>query len=163
MRRPLAASLIAFALAGAGRLFGEDIYKWTDPQGQLHYSNRGGTPSDDSNSGGSGEQGWESVLERQKRGEDVQEKADVAINSIELQLIRKRRDRTQAQEMLEATQAAIVRAQASAPGQLPMLKAREATQISELRKIDAEIGSMELSIAKLRALKTADKEQRSGR
>ena len=42
-----------------------------------------------------------------------------------------------------------------------MLRAREAMQIADLRKVDGEIASMEASVAKLRALKTAEQEQRS--
>jgi hypothetical protein len=162
--KPFAASLIALALAGAGRVYPEDVYKWTDEQGHLHYSNRGGTSSPESSATTErADQGWESVLEKQPGGQDLQEKAEAAINNLELQVIRKKRDRGQAQEVLEATQANIVRAQASSSAELPMLKAREATQITDLRKLDAEISAKEMAIAKIRALKAAEKEQRSGR
>jgi Domain of unknown function (DUF4124) len=160
--KSFAALLIALALVGA--TYAEDIYRWTDERGHLHYSNRGGTSSEDSSSATEpANQGWESVLEKQRSAEDFQEKAEAAINNLELQVIRKKRDRDHAQESLEATQANIVRAQASSATELPSLKAREATQITDLRKLDAEIGSMETGIAKIRALKTAEKEQRTGR
>ena len=164
MVKSLVASAAVLTVVWASRSSAADIYKWTDEQGRVHYSNHGGSPSGDTSSpSDSTEQGWESVLEKQHGGEELQEKAEAAINGIELQLIRKKRDRGQAQEALEGTQASIVRAQASSSAELPTLKAREATQISELRKLDMEINSMEMSIAKIRALKAAEKEQRSGR
>jgi hypothetical protein len=155
----------AVTLTGATPGLAEDIFKWTDEQGRTHYSNRGGTPADDSSprDGASGEQGWESVLEKQKGTENFQEKAEAAINSLQLQVTRKKRDRTLAQEQLEATQASIVRAQSTNTAELPALRAREATQITNLRRIELEINSMELNGAKLRALKAAENEQRSGR
>jgi uncharacterized protein DUF4124 len=161
--KSFAALLIGLALAGA--VDAEDVYKWTDDQGHLHYSNRGSTPSGDSSSDTApANQGWESVLEKQRSAEDFQEKAEAAINNLELQVIRKKRDRDHAQEALEATQASIVRAGTSSSAtELPMLKAREATQITDLRRLDAEISSMETGMAKIRALKAAEKEQRSGR
>jgi hypothetical protein len=103
------------------------------------------------------------VLEKQKGSENFQEKAEAAINSLQLQVTRKKRDRTLAQEQLEATQASIVRAQSTNTAELPALRAREATQITNLRRIESEINSMELNGAKLRALKAAENEQRSGR
>ena len=169
MRKAVAGLVLgAVALAGGTRALPEDIYKWTDQQGRVHYSNRGGTPSNESSSGGDGDsadQGWESVLEKQQGlgSENLQDKAEAAINSLELQVIRKKRDRGQAQEVLEAIQASIVRAQSSNGPDLPMLRAREATQIGNLRRIEAEINSMELNAAKIRALKAAEKEQRSAR
>jgi hypothetical protein len=159
-----AALLIALALAGAGRVYAEEIHRWTDDQGHLHYSNRGATSSPESSAAAEhADQGWESVLEKQRGGEDLQEKAEAAINNLELQVIRKKRDRDHAQEVLEATQANVVRAEALRATDLPTLKAREATQITDLRKLGAEISAMEVAIAKLRALKAAEKEQRSGR
>ncbi len=163
MVKSVAALPLALALACGAHA--QDIYKWTDQQGHVHYSNRGGTLSGDSSSETPpANQGWESVLEKQRSAENFQEKAEAAINNLELQVIRKKRDRNRAQEALEATQANIVRAGASSTaGELPMLKAREATQITDLRKLDAEISSMEAGIAKIRALKAAEKEQQSGR
>jgi hypothetical protein len=164
MARALAALAIVLGLATASRGHAGDIYQWTDEQGRVHYSNHGGTsPGDSSAPSEPADQGWESVLEKRQGREDFQEKAEAAINSLELQMIRKKRDRGQAQEALEATQANIVRAQASTAADLPMLKAREATQITNLRKLDAEIGAIEMGIAKIRALKAAEKEQRSSR
>jgi uncharacterized protein DUF4124 len=140
------------------------MYKWTDEQGHLHYSNRGGTSSPESPAAAErADQGWESVLEKQRGGEDLQEKAEAAINNLELQLIRKKRERDHAREALEATQANVVRAEVSRATELPTLKAREATQITDLRKLDAEISATEVAIAKIRALKAAEKEQRSVR
>jgi hypothetical protein len=155
----------ALALGSVGLAHAQDIYKWTDNQGQTHYSNHGGTPGGDSTGAGagsgSGEQGWESVLEKQKGTSNFQDKAEAVINDLQLQLIRKKRDRAQAQEALETTQASIVRSQSSGGVDLPMLRAREATQITDLRKLAGEIAAMEMSVAKLRALKTAEQEQRS--
>ena len=59
------------------------------------------------------------------------------------------------------TQASIVRSQSAGGADVPMLRAREATQITDLRRLNAEINAMEVSVAKLRALKTAEQEQRS--
>jgi len=155
----------ALLLYSAGVASPQDIYKWTDSQGQTHYSNHGGTPGNDSaaapRESGTGEQGWESVLEKQKGTGNFQDKAEAVINDLQLQLIRKKRDRAQAREALETTQASIVRSQSTGGADVPMLRAREATQITDLRKLDAEIAAMEASVAKLRALKTAEQEQRS--
>jgi len=155
----------AVALIGVAQALAEQIYKWTDEQGRMHYSNRGGTPSGDASAaeGGSTEQGWESVLEKQQGTADFQAKAEAAINSLQLQVTRKKRDRALAQEQLEQIQASIVRAQSANAPDLPMLRAREATQITNLRRIESEINSMDLSAAKMRALKAAESEQRSGR
>jgi hypothetical protein len=157
------AGIGALALGSAALARAQDIYKWTDNQGRTHYSNHGGTAGDDSAAAGSGssEQGWESVLEKQKGTGNFQEKAEAVINDLQLQLIRKKRDRAHAQETLEITQASIGRSQSAGGADVPMLRAREATQITDLRKLDAEIAAMEASVAKLRALKTAEQEQRS--
>jgi Domain of unknown function (DUF4124) len=156
---------VPLVLAIVGPAYAQDIYKWTDDQGHVHYSNRGGAlPDDSSSETPPANQGWESILEKQRNAEDFQEKAEAAINNLQLQITRKRRDRDHAQETLEATQANIVRASVPPPApELPTLKAREATQITDLRKLDAEISSMEAGIAKIRALKAAEKEQRSGK
>ena len=156
---------VPLALVLAGRAYAQDIYKWMDDQGHVHYSNRGGTLPDDSSSEvPPANQGWESVLEKQRGAEDFQDKAEAAINNLQLQITRKKRDRDHAQEALEATQASIVRASVRPPApELPTLKAREATQITDLRKLDVEISAMEAGIAKIRALKAAEKEQRSGK
>jgi hypothetical protein len=162
--RGLAATLIgALALGSAGLGEAQNIYKWTDDQGRTHYSNHGSSTGNDSAGVGSdtGEQGWESVLEKQKGNANFQEKAEAAINDLQLQMIRKKRDRAQAQEALEATQASIVRSQAAGGADVPMLRAREATQTNDLRRIDAEIAAMGASAAKLRALKAVEQEQRS--
>jgi hypothetical protein len=153
----------ALALGTVGLAHAQDIYKWTDNQGQTHYSNHGGAAGESSpgTGSGSGERGWESVLEKQKGAGNFQDKAEAVINDLQLQLIRKKRDRAQAQEALEATQAAIVRSQSAGGADVPMLRAREATQIAGLRKLDGEMAAMETSVAKLRALKTAEQEQRS--
>jgi len=166
MGRVLAAALIVMAvLASASRALAEDIYKWTDEQGRTHYSNRGASSGNDSSAALAepGGQGWESILEKHQGTADFQEKSEAAINSLELQMMRRKRDRTQAQEQLEATQAGIVRASSTNPTDLPNLRAREATQITELRRIDAEIMTMEMNIARIRAFRTADKDQRSTR
>ena len=166
MIKPAAALLLVVSLGSgvAGFAAAQSIYEWKDDQGRPHYSNRGGAgPGESGTPSGSegGERGWESVLERKQGDSDFQEKAEAAINSMELQVTRKKRERVHAQEELEATQANIVRAQGSSPVNVPILKAREATQITELRKTDVEIGLLEMRIAKLRALKEAEKEQRS--
>ena len=140
-----------------------DIYEWTDDQGHPHYSNRGGTGGSEAGSGGDVDEGWESALERKQGGEDLQGKAEAAINSLELQVTRRKRDRERAQEDLEATQANIVRAQGSKPADVPALRAREATQLTDLRKIDLDLSALDLRIARLRALKAASQEQKSAR
>jgi uncharacterized protein DUF4124 len=164
MKSPRAVTVaLALSFAGAGMaqlLSAEDIYKWTDDQGRVHYSNRGSGASADSASGetSSGGQGWESVLERQKGTEDFQEKADATINNLELKMTRKKRERTRALDELQATQAEITRATNPRPTDLPALKEREATQIGELRKLDFELGAMQTDIAKIRAMKAVEKE-----
>ena len=163
VRIVVTAWIAALALGSAALAHAQDIYKWTDNQGRSHYSNHGGSPGDSSTGAGSdsGEQGWESVLEKQKGTGNFQEKAEAVINDLQLQLIRKKRDRAQAQEALETTQTSIVRSQSAGGADVPMLRAREATQITDLRRLNAEINAMEVSVAKLRALKTAEQEQRS--
>lgn len=164
MIKPAAALLLVASLGSGMARFAaaQSIYEWKDEQGRPHYSNRGGTGGSGTPSGSEGgEQGWESVLERKQGDGDFQEKAEAAINSMELQVTRKKRERLRAQEELEATQANIVRALRSNSADVPVLKAREATQITALRKTDLEIGLLEMRIAKLRALKKAEKDQRS--
>jgi Domain of unknown function (DUF4124) len=164
--KPAAALLLVASLGSGVARFAaaQSIYEWKDEQGSPHYSNRGGmSPGESGTPSGSegGERGWESVLERKRGDGDFQGKAEAAINSMELQVTRKKRERLRAQEELEATQANIVRALRSSPADVPILKAREATQITALRKTDLEIGLLEMRVAKLRALKEAEKEQRS--
>lgn len=138
------ATAVAFALVFSARasssVDAEDIYKWTDAQGRVHYSNRGTGASADSGSGEAsvGGEGWESVLERQKGAEDFQQRADAAINGLELQDTRRKRDRSRAQEELDATQREIIRASRDDPGSVPVLKARETTQLG---KFSGSIGS----------------------
>lgn len=162
----LGAVIVTFALTVAyvRAASAEDVYTWTDEQGHTHYSNRGGVPSSDaaaSPGSNGGEAGWESVLERKQGGADLQEKAEAAINSLELERVRKKRDREHAREDLEAVQANLARAQWANPSEVPTLRAREASKITELRRIDMEIGLLQQRIAKLRALKSVEKEQRS--
>jgi uncharacterized protein DUF4124 len=164
------AIVAGLALVAAERALADEIYKWTDESGQVHYSNRSAATSQSESSVNDtvrepegGEQGWESVLERQKGGADLSEKAEAAINSLELEKIRKKRDRGHAQEELEATQAAIVRAGPPQSPEVASLRAREATQLTDLRQIDLDLSSIDARIAKLRALKAVDREQRSHR
>jgi hypothetical protein len=159
----VAALIGALALGSTGLGEAQDIYTWKDDQGRTHYSNQGGSTGGDSSGtgSGSGEQGWESVLEKQKGTADFQEKAEAAINDLQLQMIRKKRERAQAQEALEATQTSIARSQPVGGADVAMLRAREVTQTNDLRRIDADIAAMGANTAKLRALKAAAQEQRS--
>lgn len=141
----------------------EDIYKWTDEQGRVHYSNRGGQSSPSlPEEPSSTDEGWESTLERKRGTEEFAAAADSAINSLQARMIKKKRDRSRAQTDLEATQAEIVRAQSTNPNGVPELRVREANQLNELRKIDAETSAIEIQIGKVRLLKAMGKEQ-SGR
>jgi len=157
---PLAAGAV---LLLAGATLAGDIYKWTDEQGRVHYSNRDSAAKNDNappDDGGGGGQGWESVLEKQQGREDFQDKSEAAINSLEVQVLRRKRERGDAQAELEATQTSIGRAM---PGDLPALRAREASQIGNLRRIDVEIMTIESNIARIRAMRSADRDQRSTR
>lgn len=167
--RPVTKPAVVFLIAsiGAGAASpaaAQGIVRWLDAQGRPHYSNRGGAGASDSGgvSGAQGgEQGWESVLERREGEAELGERAEAAINSLELQVTRKNRERAHAEEDLETTRAGIVRALASRSPELPTLKAREATEITALRKLDLEIGLLKLRIAKLRALKEAERQRRT--
>jgi hypothetical protein len=134
----------------------EEITKWTDAQGRVHYSNRGGpagaeTRHEDSSSG---ERGWESVLERNRGAREVGERAETAINSLLLQVTRKKRERARALGELEVTQTEIARSDArTAPVDLPALRDRELAQATAVQKIDLEIAALHMQIAKLRAVK----------
>lgn len=156
--RSIPAIVLVIALGGAPALAG-DIYKWTDDQGRVHYSNRGGGKEPEANDAvsgpSSGDEGWESLLERKRGGEQLTEAADNAINSLQARMVKRRREREQAQAELEATQAAIVRAQATGAPELPELRAREVSQIVAVRKIEAEMSGIDTEIAKLRAIKAA--------
>ncbi len=149
---------LAILLAPAARA--EDIYKWTDEQGRVHYSNRGGeAPQVEPLEGSGSEEGWESALERKQGTDEFYAAADSAINSLQARLIRRKRDRGHAQEALEATQAEILRAQTFNPNAVPELRAHEVTQLADVRKIDAEIAVIEARIARVRALKAFGKSQ----
>ena len=155
---PLAAGAV---LLVAGATLAGDIYKWTDEQGRVHYSNRdAGSKNDNAAPDDGGGQGWESVLEKQQGRQDFQDQSEAAINSLEMQVLRRKRERSDAQAELEATQTSIGRAM---PGDLPALRAREATQIGNLRRIDVDIMTIESNIARLRAMRSADRDQRSTR
>ena len=110
---------------GGARAHPEDIYRWTDEQGnpllesRRHLVARIGSAPPES---GTREQGWESVLEKHTGDGDFQDKAEAVINDLQLQLIRKKRDRDQAREALETTQASIVRAQSAGATDVPMLE-----------------------------------------
>lgn len=142
----------------------EGIYTWTDERGGVHYSNRGALSGDAVPRPGAdgGEAGWESVLERKQGGPEAAAQAEAAINSMQVARLRKKREREHAREELEATQARITRAQSLSPAELPALKAREAAQAAELRRLDTELGLLDQGIAQLRARKSAEaaKDQR---
>jgi Domain of unknown function (DUF4124) len=163
MARPLVVPLV-FGIVSlcTGVTLGGDIYKWTDEQGRVHFSNRGESTANDNTPAQSdgGGQGWESVLEKQQGHPDFQAQSEAAINSLEMQVGRRKRERMEAQEQLEATQTSIGRA---TPTELPALRAREAMQISNLRRIDMEIMTMQTNIARIRAMRSADQDQRSAR
>jgi hypothetical protein len=145
---------------GARGVSADDIYKWTDEQGRVHYSNRGGSSApEDVPPEPSGEEGWESALERKRGTDEFNAAADSAINSLQARMIRTKRERGRAQQALESIQAEIVRAQGVDPNSVPELRAREVTQLGEIRKIDAEIAAVELQVAKLRAAKAVGREQ----
>jgi len=158
--------VLALLFAGAELARAGDIYRWTDAGGRMHFSNRGADATDEpaaTPSYDSGDEGWESVIERQQGSASFQEKVEASINSLELQLVRKKRERNHAKDELDATQAGIVRAQPVESPDLPALRAREATEIANLQKIDVELGRLRSAIAKMRAMKTADRDQRSAR
>lgn len=149
---------LAFIGTGTATVSAEDIYKWTDGQGRVHYSNKGTESPTDSGSNGSalGGEGWESVLERQQGAENRQQQADAAINALELQRTRKRRDMSQLLDDLQATQAEISRAKD--PDSMPALKAREETQTAEARRLAGELGAIEQDLVKLRTIKAGGKD-----
>lgn len=152
-RLPLAAALAAALALPAGA---DEITRWTDEKGRVHYSNRGGPPGAETRheESSSGERGWESVLERNRGAREIGERAESAINSLLLQVTRKKRERARAFGELESTRAEIARADArTAPVDLPALRERELAQATAVQKIDLEIAALQMQIAKLRAVK----------
>jgi hypothetical protein len=160
----VALCIASFGPVAAVSAAAQGIVRSQDAQGHPYYSNRSGDGASQSAPAPrveGDEQGWESVLERRQGQADAEERAEAAINSLELQVTRKKREREHAQEELEATQADLVRALQARSSELPTLKARETTQATALRKIDIELGLMKLQIAKLRALKEAERQRQS--
>lgn len=155
--------VLALALFLVPAVRAEDIYKWTDDQGRVHYSNRGGGEGQSQPSDAPlGDEGWESALERKRGTEEFTAAADSAINSLQARMIRRKRERSRAQEALDATQADILRSQTSNPSAVPELRLRESKQIAEVRRLEAEISAIETQIARLRTMKAIGKEQANG-
>ncbi|MGH7899951.1 MAG: DUF4124 domain-containing protein [Candidatus Binatia bacterium] len=139
----------SFAGAGIAAVGAEEFYKWTDAEGRVHYSNRGSTAEPAMRPDG---EGWESVLEQRGEAGEFRERADAVINGLQLRMTRKHRDRDRAEADLLATQTEIQRTTGASP-ELATLRSREARQIAELRKLDVELGEIEIGIARARALK----------
>ncbi|MEA2627173.1 MAG: hypothetical protein QOD06_3218 [Candidatus Binatota bacterium] len=160
MRRAPALLALAIALATAAHLRADEIFKWTDRDGKVHFSNR--APQDATEhekrempSTVEPGEGWESTLERKQGAEKLVGAADRAINSLQAQIIRQRRERTRIEPELRDTQAAIVRARQANPPAEADLRVREAAQLRRIGEIDAAIAQAEAQIDKLRVMKAA--------
>ena len=174
MKSPLAAAkAVGLILLGTGLpsfVAAGDFYKWTDDEGQVHYSNRSGSSPQPPKSGsGAGGGDSESGLEAEKGSGAFQQKVDAAINTLELKLARKQREWNRAQEALQATQAELSTQTEAAQKKGPLLDAsdltplhaREAAQAAEVSRLDAELSAIRADIAKIRAMKAVDKSSSS--
>lgn len=161
-RRLIAVRLLILAILLAAPGFAlDDVYKWTDEQGRTHYSNRGGKQADEDDQAlppSNGEEGWESVLERKKGADDIATAAETQINSLQLKLIRRKRERDRMRGDLQNVQADIGRAQSTNAAALPELRSREQSLLFDLRKAEVEIAEIDTQIAKLKVLKAAGPE-----
>jgi hypothetical protein len=160
VRRAAALSALTIALAAATPVPADEIYKWTDRNGKVHFSNR--APQDATEhekrempSTVEPGEGWESTLERKQGAEKLVGAADRAINSLQAQIIRQRRERTRLEPDLGQTQAAIVRARQTNPPAEADLRVREAAQLRRIAEIDGTIAEAEAQIDKLRVMKAA--------
>jgi hypothetical protein len=154
--------LVAFAVAAgaAAPALADDVYKWTDESGRVHFSNRPQNDAGDHDEAPAADgEGWESVLERQQGSEEIAAQAESAINTLQMQKIRRSRDRDRQAADLEALRVDIGRAQNTSPNSVPDLRAREATQVAELNRIENDLRDIDMKIARYRALKQAGKDQ----
>lgn len=166
-----AAPLSALILLGASSpsvVSAEEIYKWTDAEGRVHYSNRGSAaapevPTPQPTPGG---EGWESALDEQKGTDEFRQKVDAAVNSLELKLARKKRELSRAQSDLQGTQAEMTAEtdKARQERRLPDLSAAQAREVvlqGDIHNLDSEVAAIRADIAKIRAMKSVGKDSRS--
>jgi hypothetical protein len=147
---------LVLAVFAASVAAAEEIQKWVDKDGRPHFSNRGEASAPTAPSG----EGWESVLERQQGADEFSQRVETAINSLQADRLRKKRERDRANETLEDTQSDIVRVQATQnPTRLPELRAREAQQVAEVGKLSGELAQIDANLERLKAMKSMGREQ----
>jgi hypothetical protein len=152
-----AALTLVLALAAPGGA--DEIFKWTDENGRVHFSSQ--PPADGRESekrtlpGGPAAGGWEGSIDGTRRSEQLGEATESAINSLQLELRRRKRARDDLQERYDAVAAelALALAQRTPPEGLPALRAREQGALRKLQTANAEIQGIELEIGRLRAIK----------
>ncbi|MGH7819156.1 MAG: DUF4124 domain-containing protein, partial [Candidatus Binatia bacterium] len=142
-------ALIALLLA-APAAPADEMYKWTDEQGRVHYSNRRGDGAEPPPPAPSGD-GWESVLERQEGADEFSRRAEAMINGLNADRLRKKRERDRASADLQSTQAEIVSVQGRDPTRLPELRARESKEIGQLQRLETELARIDANIEKVKA------------
>lgn len=156
MIRPTA---LALALALAAPVAADEVYKWTDESGRVHFSSQ--PPPDGRESekrtlpGGAAGGGWEGSIEGTRKSEQLGEATESAINSLQLELRRRKRTRNELQEQYDtvAAELALALAQRTPPAGLPALRAREQGALRKLQTAQGEIQRIEIEIGRLRAIK----------
>jgi len=145
----------------AGSAVADEIYRWVDEDGRVHFSNRSTDPppagADTPSASG---EGWESMLERQEGIDEFSRRADAAANSLNVDLRRRKRERDRARDDLETIQREITRRQElrDAAGAYA-LRTEEAEAVSKLRQLENEVARTEAAIERVKAIKAMGREQ----
>lgn len=157
--RVKALALIGVLAVAAGPALAGEIYRWVDEDGRVHYSNRNPEAAPAEEAPPSGE-GWESVLERQEGTDEFSRRADVLLNSLNVDLRRARRERDRAREDLEAVRDEIDRLQGlrDARGALD-LRPKEADAFAKLQRLHNDVARIEANIERIKEIKAMGRER----
>lgn len=149
--------MLVAAIAGAAA--GDEIYKWTDAEGRVHFSSQpppdGREAEKRSLPGGPASGGWEGSLEGERKSEELGRATESAINALQLELRRRTRTRDRLQTEYDgvAAELQLALSQRTPPAGLPELRAREQGALRRLQQVNAEIQRIETEIGRLRAIK----------
>lgn len=142
----IAASVSLLSLASS-----QEIYKWVDEQGKVHFSNLpragDGKPAEVKP-----EASGETVVSPEDPMRGFAVRTQAAVNSVEFQLFRKNRELTRARAELERTRDEVADAERDSPLKLPVLRLRERRGTAEVERLEKDVAEIESQVAKLRAL-----------
>jgi hypothetical protein len=152
----LALASFAFVAVLATWIAAEDVYRWTDADGRIHFSSSppadGSTPKKLALPDGSSE-GWEGDLDRERKREAFEGAADSSINALQTEITRRRRARDVLRSELEGARRELGAVDTSRASEASALRARVESLVVDFERAERDLANAEAELRRLRRLK----------